>query len=274
MQFGDRFLASVVASCAVGVGIGVLLVNGFGRVEPNGQAFDQPPAAEPAAAPAPVVPPTPDLGSHMVDKVISSDVVSLDTLGPVRLLGVDPRSGPSGKPIDPDLGKTVLEQALAGKTVLVSCDPATADVGFRDENGNYLVYLMLDDGTLANTEVIAKGAAVADLERPSSHRDEFVRAERDARFNNRGLWEIAAAKPSLAPLPPSNIAPDPRRPAAGAPVAPQAIGKNDVIVTKDGRFHRPGCREAKGGVVMSIDDARAKHYLACPVCFSSPRVKV
>jgi endonuclease YncB( thermonuclease family) len=273
MQFGDRFLASVVASCAVGVGIGVLLVNNFGRVEPAGQAYDTPAAVDAAPEP-PKPPPVPELGAHTVEKVIAPDVVSLDGLGPVRLLGVDPRNGPGGKPADPDLGKAVLEQALSGKKVLVSCDPLTADVGFKDENGTYLVYLMLDDGTLANTEVIARGAAVTDLERPCGRRDEFVRAERDARFNNRGLWEVAVAKPPLSPLAPSGLAPDPRRPAAGVPAVPETLGKNDVRVTKDGRFHRPSCPQGKGGVVMSIDDARAKHYLACPICFASTRMKV
>jgi endonuclease YncB( thermonuclease family) len=275
MQFGDKFLASIVASCAVGVGIGVLLVNSFGKVEPAGQAFDQPPAVE-QQAPAPAAPAVPDLGTHAVDIVIAPDVVSLDGIGPVRLLGVDPRSGPAGKLVDPDLGKGILEELVNGKQVLVSCDPATADTDFRDENGIYLVYLMLDDGVLANTELIAKGAAVADLDHPCGRRDELIRAERDARFNGRGLWEVASAKPSLSPMPPSMLAPDPRRPAAGGalPAAPQALGKNDVLVTKDGRFHRPSCKLSKGGVVMTVEDARAKHYLACPVCFASTRMKV
>jgi endonuclease YncB( thermonuclease family) len=274
MQFGDKFLASIVASCAVGVGVGVLLVNNFGKVEPHGQAFDQPAPVDAAPAPLPA-PATPDLGTHTVDKVIATDVVSLDTLGPVRLLGVDPRGGLGGKPVDPELGRVVLEQALVGKQVLVSCDPATADVGFKDENGAYLVYLMLDDGTLANTEVIAKGAALADLDRPCAHRDEFFRAERDARLNSRGIWEVASAKPSPAPAAPSTLRPDPRRPAtSGLAPAPQAAGKNDVLVTKDGHFHRPSCPQGKGGVVMSIEDARAKHYLADPLCFASTRMKV
>jgi endonuclease YncB( thermonuclease family) len=276
MQFGDKFVAAVVGACAVGVGIGVLLVNSFGKVEPSSRAFDQPPpAVEPdAAAKPPEAPETPALGLHSVEQVLAPDVVSLDGLGPVRLLGVDPRTGPGNKPVDPALGKALLEQVASGKQVLVSCDPATADTGFKDENGAYLVYLMLDDGTLVNTELIARGAAVADLNRPCARRDEFVRAERDARWNGRGLWEVAAARP-LAPVPPSGAMPDPRRaPLAPGATPPAAPGKNDVLVTRDGRFHRPSCSLSKGGVVMSIDDARGKHYLACPVCFSSPRVKV
>src|SRR5215471_17520227 len=126
MQFGDKFLASVVVACAVGVGIGALLVSSFGRVEPSSRAFDQPLAEEQVTPPP--APKAPDLGAHAVEKVIASDVVALDGL-------VD-------KPADPELGKAILEQLLTGKQVLVTCDPATAETGFKDENGAYLVYLL------------------------------------------------------------------------------------------------------------------------------------
>jgi endonuclease YncB( thermonuclease family) len=278
MQFGDKFLASVIGACALGIGIGVMLVNSFSKVESSSRAADEPPAVEaPAESAAPAPPRAPDLGAHTVDKVLAPDVVSLVALGPVRLLGVDSSGGPDGKPVDPEFGKALLRQIVGDRQVLVTCDPVTADTDFKDENGAYLVYLMLEDGVLVNTELLARGAAVADLDRPYARRDEFVRAERDARFNGRGLWAGGAAKP-LEPVAPSKIGPDARRPLpppAAALPAPQPVpGKNDVLVTKDGRFHRPSCRLSKGGVVMSNQDARAKHYLACPDCFSSPRVKV
>jgi endonuclease YncB( thermonuclease family) len=269
MQFGDRFVASLLGACAVGIGIGVLLVYAFGRVEPASRAFDEPSAAvEPA--PAEPAPSAPDLGVHAVQEVVGASVVTLEGLGPVRLLGIEVENGPGGKPVDPDRARAVLQQIAAGKQVVVLCDPATADTAFKDDNGAWLVYLMRDDGVLVNTELLARGAAVADLDRPYARRDEFVRAERDARWNGRGLWETAVA---AKPLPPSPLMPDPRRLPTDVAPAPTP-GKNDVLVTKDGRFHRPSCKLSKGGVVMAAADARGKHYLACPVCFSSPRVKI
>jgi endonuclease YncB( thermonuclease family) len=269
MQFGDRFLPSVVGACAVGIVAGVLLGQTFWNAEPSSRAFDEPlPPIEERVQPPPP-PAAPDLGARTIDGVLGGNVVTLSGLGPVRLLGIEIENGPGGKPIDPDRARAMLEQIAAGKQVTVICDPATADTAFKDSQGAWLVYLMRDDGVLVNTELLARGAAVADLDRAYGRRDEFVRAERDARWNNRGLWEVAAAKP----LPPSPLGPDPRR--MPVDVAPQpAPGKNDVLVTKDGRFHRSSCNLSKGGVVMGIDDARAKHYLACPVCFSSSRVKI
>ncbi|MBK6316297.1 MAG: thermonuclease family protein [Blastocatellia bacterium] len=272
MLVGDRFLASIVAAAAVGLGAGVLLVYGFDAVEPSSKAYSQP-----AGAPSPPVekpkPEAPNLGTHAVEKVISSSVVSIEGLGPVRLLGVDASSGPGGKPVDPVVAESVLRQLTAGQQVEVVCDPSTADSNFKDDTGAYLVYLLRSDGTIVNVELVAKGMAVADLDRAYERRDGFVRAEREARFEGRGIWESAASKP-LAPLAPSDLPPGAKR-GNLEPIAPQpSPGKNDVLVTSDGRFHKPSCKQAKGGIVMSSEDARGKRYLACPYCFVSPRVKV
>ena len=207
MEFGNRFLASVVGACALGIGVGVLLVHTFGGVEPSSRAFDEMPSVEEQLAPAPQ-PSAPDLGVRTVDEVLGGNVLTLAGLGPVRLLGLEIASAPGGPPADPHPARAMLLQIAAGKQVAVLCDPATADTAFKDEQGAWLVYLMRDDGVLVNTELIARGAAVADLDRPYARRDELVRAERDARWNGRGLWETAAAKP-VAPTP---LTPDPRRP--------------------------------------------------------------
>jgi hypothetical protein len=54
---------------------------------------------------------------------------------------------------------------------------------------------------------------------------------------------------------------------------PRQIGRNDVLVTPDGRFHRQSCPAGKSGIPMSPEDARSRRYLACPQCHSSPKVK-
>jgi endonuclease YncB( thermonuclease family) len=269
MPFEDRYLASMVAACAVGVGIGVLLVNMFGKVETEGRAFDQPAAVAPAT---PAAPQPPEYGSRIVRDVVASDVVELDGIGQVRLLGVDTQHGPDGKEADPGAAKAFLTAKVKGKQVFVSGDPETAVTDFKDENGKPYVYLMLDDGVIVNSEMVARGMAIADLDRPYGRRDEIMRAERDARWNNRGLWQAA----DLKPLAPSYLDRANARKGQLQPVepTPQVVGKNDVLVTPDGRFHRGSCKLGKGGVVMPLDEARKKHYLADPQCFASPRVKV
>lgn len=245
---------------------------GFVAVEPSSKAFD-PPVAAPTATVEKARPEAPKLGTHGVEKVISSTVVSIDGLGPVRLLGVDSAAGPGGKPVDPVVSEAVLRQLTVGEQVEVVCDPLTSDSGFKDDTGAFLVYLLRSDGTIVNAELIAKGVAVADLDRDYERREGFLRAEREARFEGRGIWEVAAVKP-LTPLAPTDVPPGAKR-GGPEPIVPQpAAGKNDVLVTSDGRFHKSSCKQAKGGIVMSGDDARAKRYLACPLCFVSPRVKV
>ena len=271
MQFSDRQMIALAVACAIGIGVGVLLANTYGRVEPSTEAFDQELAEQ-----APVTPPAPeapDLGVRIVEEVVGGDVVVVEGVGVVRLLGVDTTVGPSGKPIDPNLAKATLQQVLAGRLVSVICDPATADTNFKDANGAWLAYLMMEDGVLANTELIARGTAVADLTRPYGRKDEIIMAERDARWNARGLWAETA---KLEPVAPSDLGRVPGRPLPPLPPPVEAPkpGKDDALVTKDGRFHRPSCARGKGGVVMSGGDARGKNYLACPECFVSPRMKV
>jgi micrococcal nuclease len=276
LQTADKQMIGLAAACVLGIGIGALVVSAlFSQVEPSAAAGGAlPPIEQPLEPPAPQ---PPDIGTHVVEAVVSGDTLTLEGVGNVRLLGVDTASGPDGKPIDPVVSKALLSELVAGKNVTAICDPATADTSFKDPNGAYLVYLMLDDGVIVNTELVGRGGAVADLSRGYDRKDELVRAERDARWAGRGVWQPQTAR--LEPMAPSDLGrytppPGGRIPPPGAIGGePQKPSADDVLVTKDGRFHRQSCRLAKGGVPMAIGDARAKHYLACPVCFVSPRVK-
>lgn len=272
MQFDDKFLAWVGGACLVGIGVGVLLIRNFGHNDRLGRDdATRPPMVEQAANPPKAAPKPPEFGVRTVESVTSGDQVVLEGLGPVRLLGVDTAAAPAGKPANTALSQSLLKQIAVGKKVLVTGDPGTVDTEFKDEQGHPLVYLMLDDGVIVNTELLARGGAVADLSRPYSRKDEFVRAERDARWNNRGIWQGS----TVASVGPNDATGGPSTKKVPEVTMPQPTpGKNDVLVTSDGRFHRPSCKLSKGGIVMSGEDARAKHYLACPNCFVSPKVKV
>jgi endonuclease YncB( thermonuclease family) len=228
------------------------------------------------------VPEAPKIGVRTVLSVISADTVELEDTGPVRLLGVDARQAPSesgARPPDPAAARALLEALVANKSVLVECDPETADTEFKTEDGLLLVYLMTEDGVLVNTELVARGGAVADLSRPYRHKDELVLAERDARFAGRGLWETATAtnRQALPPLPPSPGLPSvtlPARPGQSPVDAAKPTPRSgDVLVTSDGRYHRQSCSLAKGGVPLATEEAQQKRYLACPSCFVSSKVK-
>ena len=108
-------------------------------------------------------------------------------------------------------------------------------------------------------------------------RDDFVRAEREARWSVRGLWEIAVNTAVPASEIPSAAVPQSPGRRGIAPLSPLAPARpmtaNDVLVTADGRFHRPSCPLGKTGRPVTIEEARARHYLACPKCFVSAKVR-
>jgi len=271
---------AVFLSCVIGMTIGAVLAD-------NTRSDDVPEPHDSAAynEPAPLQPKQPDapkVGVRQVLKVISLDTVEIEGEGPVRLLGVDAHPAPNAKPTDAVTARLMLETLVLGKPFDVQCDPETADTEFRSEDGLLLVYLMSPDGILVNSELVARGGAVADLTREYGHKSELMIAERDARFAGRGMWEIAANKVTQ-PLPPSPNMPSvilparPGAPGAGAPADPVAVKpaprSGDVLVTSDGRYHRQSCPLGKGGVPLALDEAQQKRYLACPSCFVSSKVK-
>jgi endonuclease YncB( thermonuclease family) len=279
VQFNDKFLAIVMAA-AVGMTLGLAIAGGLRHAETPSAAFDQPyeeppaPPVEPPPAVEPAAPEPPANGPHLVERVISGDVVVLEALGPARLLGVDARLGPLGKPLSPDGSKAFLQSLVAGKQVMVEFDVATANTDFKDEIDLPLVYLTLDDGTFVNRELVARGIATVDLDRSFTQRDDLIRAERGARWESKGMWEIARNAPPAPTAPAVVIPPRPTRVPSPVEVPRPAPPKDAVLVTSDGRFHRQSCSLSKGGVPMSVQDARGKHYLACASCFASSRVKV
>lgn len=117
-----------------------------------------------------------------------------------------------------------------------------------------LAYVFLEDGTLANAEIIRQGYGFAYTEFPFKYLDEFRRLEREARENGRGLWGSHSNRPAARqPAPPTN-----------PPSEAQAIV---VYVTRTGdRYHRAGCRYlARSQIPMPLTEA-AKRYTPCSVC--------
>ena len=223
----------------------------------------------------PILPEAPASGTHSVERVISGDVVVLEDIGPARLLGVDARLGPTGKPLDLDRSRSFLQTLVTGKKVTVEFDPATANSSFKDEIDLPLVYLTLDDGTFVNRELIARGIATVDLTAPSRRgRPHSSRA--GSTVGDGAFGRLLAPPPQRATNtpPPVIIPPRPTRVPSPIEVPKPAPPKDAVLVTSDGRFHRQSCSLSKSGAAMSVQDARGKHYLACPSCFASSRVKV
>ena len=77
---------------------------------------------------------------------------------------------------------------VQGKRVKLEFDPANAHIGHKDRYRSILVYVLLEDGTFRNAEIIKQGYGFAYTRFPFKYMDEFRRYQREAREQKRGLW--------------------------------------------------------------------------------------
>lgn len=129
--------------------------------------------------------------AQTVTRVIDGDTVVIDTIGTVRLIGVDtPETVDPRKPVQA-FGREAadfLRTLIGGQTVKVVYDQVS---GRTDRYGRTLAYLYLMHGNIGlfvNAEIIARGYGFAYLEFQFIYADEFRRYEREARDAGRGLW--------------------------------------------------------------------------------------
>lgn len=106
----------------------------------------------------------------------------------IRLIGVDaPESRNSGRKKIGYYGqqsKEHLIKILAAKRVRLEYD-----AGKKDQYGRTLAYVYLEDGTFVNAELVKKGYAMVMTVPPNvKYAEKFIKLQRRARNNNRGLW--------------------------------------------------------------------------------------
>jgi micrococcal nuclease len=144
--------------------------------------------------------------ARVVTRVVDGDTLVLDGGEKVRLIGVDaPETVHPDEPVG-RLGRAAsafTRRVAEGRSVRVESD---AKSGARDRYGRSLAYVWLSDGTLLNLELIRQGYGFAYTRFPFARMDDFRRAEREARAEQRGLWadeaEAApATRPSASPAP-------------------------------------------------------------------------
>lgn len=106
----------------------------------------------------------------------------------VRLIGVD--APESRKTFKKEIGyygkeaKAYLTDLLLGKNVRLEYD-----VDPSDRYGRTLAYVYLEDGTFVNAHLLENGYAMVMTIQPNvKHVDLFLKLQREARENNRGLW--------------------------------------------------------------------------------------
>jgi len=124
---------------------------------------------------------------RLCTRVVDGDTIVLDGNEKVRLIGVDtPETKDPRKPVQ-YFGKEASEftkRMVEGKKVRLDYDWQR-----KDKYGRTLAYVYLEDGTFLNAEIIKQGYGHAYTVFPFKYLEEFRQHEREARENQRGLWE-------------------------------------------------------------------------------------
>jgi len=107
----------------------------------------------------------------------------------IRLIGIDtPETKDPNTPVQcfGEEATNHLRELLADKIFYLEPDLTQAD---KDRYGRLLRYLILEDGTNINLEMIRDGYAYEyTYQVPYKLQSEFIRAEQTARESGRGLW--------------------------------------------------------------------------------------
>lgn len=107
----------------------------------------------------------------------------------IRLIGIDaPEARRTGRKDIGHFGKQAsayVESLLSGKYIRLEFD-----VSKYDRYKRTLAYVYLEDGTFLNAHLVAQGYATVMTVPPNvKYADQFVRLQREARENKRGLWK-------------------------------------------------------------------------------------
>jgi micrococcal nuclease len=138
---------------------------------------------------------------YLVQRVVDGDTLKLANKERVRLIGVDTpesqenlklykdveRTGRDKKTLL-DLGRKSKEYTkglVQGKKIRLEYD-----VQKKDRYGRTLAYVYLEDGTFLNAHLVKQGYAQTMSIPPNvKHNDLFLKLQKEARDNRRGLWK-------------------------------------------------------------------------------------
>lgn len=130
-------------------------------------------------------------GMYQVVAVEDGDTITVNMNGAherVRFIGIDtPETQDPRKPVQ-CFGRAAskfTKALIANNTVRLEADPLSSN---RDRYDRLLRYVYLPDDRLVQAEVIREGYGFAYTSFPFTKSDEFLKLQREARQQNRGLW--------------------------------------------------------------------------------------
>jgi micrococcal nuclease len=161
--------------------LAALLVAGCSGPEPTAPT---PPASTP---PLPA-----SVGPVPVSRVIDGDTIVVDTVGTVRLIGVD-----TPETVDPNEPVGCFGPEASAFTRSISTGRMVRlefDTDRTDRFGRTLAYVYLPDEVFLNATLVQQGYGYAYTVFPFRYLDQFRALEREAREARRGLWAACAPR--------------------------------------------------------------------------------
>ncbi len=128
-----------------------------------------------------------------VEKVIDGDTIAVIIDGnktTVRFIGVNAPETYQGKKSEcfADESFQYVKKRIEGTNVSLVADSTQEN---KDKYERLLRYILLDDGTNLNAELIKKGyAREYTYKVPYEKQQEFRSAQKDAKANSLGLWDV------------------------------------------------------------------------------------
>jgi len=230
---------------------------------------------------------------HRVTRIIRADVIEVEGVGPVRMIGIDTPDGKSPKEIYAVHGEravSYVEKTLLGQDVRLEMDATVS--GAKDDPGQTLAYVYMRDGTLINAEMVKRGFAFVRGNDQFRLANEFRGFELDASLNMRGVWGSASSSSTVASAPPTVTTPAATgddKPKKLAPLAPSAFGANIPalsgspstpleasvwVSSADKMYHKSGCDFLdKKKRTVPLSQAKSEGYTACSRCYASTVLK-
>ena len=146
------------------------------------------------------------LSGYPVVRVVDGDTFIIDINGTqtrVRLIGIDtPESVHPNKEVEYFAleASNFLKDLLEGQNVLLAYDQANSATDNQDRYGRLLAYAYrASDSLFVNAELIREGYAHAYTRYPFRYLEDFLKYERDARMQGKGLWQELEDSPPATP---------------------------------------------------------------------------
>ena len=287
----------VAVALVAGFAIGFIVARSMTRNKEPLSSLPPPPANAQTRTASATLPGT---EFHKVTRILRGDTIEVETVGPVRMIGIESLDGKPPRETYAKVGQDALnfaEKSLLNQDVRLEFDPVNAPHNNKDDAGQTLAYVYTRDGAFINSEMLRQGLAFVRTE-DFQLSSEFRGQESDAMKSMRGVWGSTSAaatsppassttasalpdptsatgkSPKLAPLPPSAIGPNIPAVTGTTPSVTTPSEPMVLVSPEDKLYHKAGCELlGKKKTTMPLSQVKAKGYTACSRCYPATVMK-